>query len=147
MNEAAQIPLALDAPAERRCSTCGLMKPVSEFAFRSIVLGTRQSNCRGCHANLRRAHYEANRDGYIKREAARVKKKSLANRLKIIEYLLDHACVDCGERDPVLLDFDHRDPHTKRYTVGLMVSRSWSTVAKEIAKCDVRCVNCHLKRT
>ena len=45
------------------------------------------------------------------------------------------------------MDFDHRDGRTKRYTVGAMATRSWRTVAAEIAKCDVRCANCHVRRT
>src|SRR5213593_3956522 len=97
---AVQVRLCLGGPAEKRCSTCGRLKPIAEFAFRSVARGTRQSHCRDCHAKLRRRHYEANRDAYVKREAARVKKKSLDNRLRIIDYLLDHPCVDCGETDP-----------------------------------------------
>jgi hypothetical protein len=61
----------------------------------------------------------------------------------IKEYLFTHPCVDCWEDDPVVLEFDHRDPTAKKGLVGQM---SRSTVRAEIEKCDVRCANCHRRR-
>ncbi|HEY8824368.1 MAG TPA: hypothetical protein VIP07_05710, partial [Candidatus Limnocylindria bacterium] len=40
---------------------CNLLKPISDFAFRTKALGTRQSHCRSCHAAYRRSHYLRNR--------------------------------------------------------------------------------------
>jgi hypothetical protein len=55
-------------------------------------------------------------------------------------------CADCGERDPVVLEFDHRDG--KRGNVSTMTQwASLQTLRSEIEKCDVRCVNCHRRRT
>src|SRR5438309_12051087 len=57
--------------------------------------------------------------------------------------LATHPCVDCGGIDPVVLHFDHlRD---KRRDVSFMCSSgwAWSTILEEIAKCAVRCANCH----
>ena len=55
--------------------------------------------------------------------------------------------MDCGERDPRVLDFDHlRD---KSECVGALAA--WGAPAgrlmAEIAKCEVRCANCHRRVT
>ena len=64
-------------------------------------------------------------------------------------YKLEHPCVDCGEDDPRVLDFDHRDPKTKRKGVAYMVQAGYSLEAAkaEVAKCDIRCANCHRRRS
>lgn len=69
------------------------------------------------------------------------------NRRQLVEYLLEHPCVDCGEADPVVLDFDHmRD---KRCNVSLLThsTATWTRILEEISKCEVRCANCHRRRT
>ena len=55
--------------------------------------------------------------------------------------------MDCGLADPLLLEHDHIGE--KRQTVMTMVHNGFSraTIEKEIAQCEVRCVNCHRKRT
>lgn len=130
------------------CYMCGETKPEGDFAFADKAKGIRQSHCRVCHAAYRRAHYLANREDYITREIARMAGYRAENRVLLPAYLVSHPCVDCGEADPVVLDFDHRDPSLKRCEVGRLASRKpWADVLVEIAKCEVRCANCHRKRT
>src|SRR5688500_18928461 len=127
---------------------CGETKPEAEFAFADMAKGTRQRHCRRCQAAYRHAHYLANREDYIRREVARMAGYRDANRGLLLAYLLDHPCVDCDEADPIVLDFDHRDPSTKRNEVArLAATKSWPQVLAEIAKCDVRCANCHRRKT
>jgi hypothetical protein len=130
------------------CYMCGETKPEAEFAFADMAKGTRQRHCRKCQAAYRRAHYVANRHEYIRREVARIKRYRLENRPLMLAYLLEHPCVDCGETNPVMLDFDHRDPAQKRDHVGVIAAhKPWRLVLLEIEKCDVRCANCHQRRT
>jgi len=132
----------------RRCIWCDLLKPLSAFAFRSKALGTRQSHCRACHAAYRKSHYLRNRSEYIAREVDRTRRRRTENRRLLRAYLRSHPCVDCGERDIITLQLDHRDRATKRQDVALLViGKPWSVVAIEIEKCEVRCANCHRRRT
>jgi hypothetical protein len=56
-------------------------------------------------------------------------------------------CVDCGETDPIVLEFDH-EPGNKVDIISRMVQqRAWNATLAEIAKCSVRCANCHRRKT
>lgn len=61
------------------------------------------------------------------------------------EVKLASGCVDCGYAGhPAALDFDHVRGE-KRFSVATAVNeaRSRKSIEEEIAKCDVRCANCH----
>lgn len=132
----------------RRCCMCKIEKPETEFAFRSLATGKRQGHCRACHAAYRRKHYERTKSVYVGREIARMRRYKDDNRALLLAYLAEHPCIDCGERDLTVLDFDHRDPAVKRTeVVKLAAYRPWRQVLLEIAKCDVRCASCHRRRT
>ena len=63
----------------------------------------------------------------------------------IVEVKAQNPCV-CGEADPAALDFHHRDPANKDFTVSyLLKGRSISRIKAEIAKCICICSNCHRK--
>lgn len=77
------------------------------------------------------------------------KRHRIGVRKNLYAFLSTQACIDCGENDPIVLEFDHRDPKHKFKIVGKMLSGhySWLSVKKEIDKCDVRCANCHRRKT
>ena len=56
-------------------------------------------------------------------------------------------CVDRGEANPLLIDFDHL--WDKRADVSYMIHAgfSWKGIATEIDKCEIRCANCHARKT
>jgi len=70
------------------------------------------------------------------------------NTRKSVEYLSSHPCVDCGQSDPLVLDYDHITG-TKARDVSQMIQApvKWQKIAEEIKKCAVRCANCHRRRT
>jgi hypothetical protein len=57
-------------------------------------------------------------------------------------------CVDCGESDPCVLDFDLTRGE-KEGNISSMVGNgmNWQRIANEIAKCEIRCANCHRRKT
>lgn len=68
----------------------------------------------------------------------RAKKKSWLAEQK------NHPCSRCGGRFPAcVMDFHHRDPSTKLFSVGQNLHFSEARLVAEIAKCDLYCANCH----
>lgn len=67
----------------------------------------------------------------------------------VCEYLSNHPCVDCGEDDIVVLDFDHVRGKKTRGVSQMVQSAGYTLkrIAEEIEKCDIRCANCHRRRT
>lgn len=144
-----QEPLFSSSPdGLRSCSNCGQLKALAEFALRDMRGAKHGHYCRPCRRAYRRAHYERNRSDYLSRAALQVRRKREDVLLLLHAYLRSHPCVDCGEANIVVLEFDHRDSATKRMTIGAMIgSRAWPVILAEIQKCDVRCANCHRHRT
>jgi hypothetical protein len=62
----------------------------------------------------------------------------------VYEYLLTHPCVDCGEKDPVVLQFDH--VRGVKLSTITNIRGSFERLKAEMEKCEVRCANCHLRR-
>ena len=86
----------------------------------------------------------------IARAREHTKRKRVELRQWVREYLASNPCVDCGEADPLVLEFDHRDPASKMGNIADIICRAgWGKkrLQVEIEKCDVRCCNCHRKRT
>ena len=54
-------------------------------------------------------------------------------------------CVDCGEEDIRLLEFDHIDRSEKKFCVSQ--ARSLMQLQTEAEKCEMRCGICHRRRT
>src|ERR1035437_6516884 len=83
----------------------------------------------------------------------KVKDRQLAQReikrLIVCDYLSDNPCIDCGQSDIIVLDFDHRGDDHKVSGVVAMMNNGCSPgrMIGEIAKCDIRCANCHRKKT
>jgi hypothetical protein len=132
----------------RRCGRCNAWKPVAEFAWRRRERNQRHNMCRPCHSAYHREHYLANKQRYV--DQARVSKRRL--RLERTKYLFayfeTHPCADCGESDPMVLEFDHLDADANAFDIGAgLPYRSWSSVIEEIGKCEVVCANCHRRRT
>ncbi|MBU6500493.1 MAG: hypothetical protein KGI72_01535 [Patescibacteria group bacterium] len=77
------------------------------------------------------------------------KRHRLKVRAKLFSFLSTKKCIDCGEKDPIVLEFDHRDQKNKFKIVGKMLSGhySWESIEREINKCDIRCANCHRRKT
>lgn len=88
--------------------------------------------------------YKYRKDLYAAQKRHRIKVRA-----KLFAFLSEKACIDCGEKDPIVLDFDHRTPKNKFKPISKMLSGhySWDSLKKEIKKCEIRCANCHRRRS
>ena len=70
-------------------------------------------------------------------------------RRPILQTAKSRPCMDCGQSfPPVCMDFDHRNPADKSFTIADQYRQvPLSALLEEIAKCDVVCANCHRIRT
>jgi hypothetical protein len=127
----------------RTCSRCTKSKHEDEFSKKR---GGKQPYCKLCQSETQKVYYRANQKAQVARCNKRRDEQVKQNQQRVIQYLLKHPCVDCGETDIVVLQFDHVRGK-KRLEIGRMMTFSWPTIEKEIAKCEVRCANDHTRRT
>jgi hypothetical protein len=130
----------------KRCSKCKLWLSLDNFALDNSRKDKLNPYCRACIAGYGRARYARNGrppSSRVGQAAAYVR-----NSRYLWDYLLEHPCVDCGEADPMVLDFDHVRGE-KLMAVSRCATQGFSLtrLAAEIAKCDVRCANCHRRIT
>jgi hypothetical protein len=131
-----------------KCYRCGEVKAAEEFAWRRRRKNQRDSFCRPCRSAYGREHYLANKQRYIDQAAVSKRKIRLERTRYLIEFFATNPCVDCGETDPVVLEFDHLDVTAKSFDIGNALERhTWEKFAAEMRKCEVVCANCHRRRT
>jgi hypothetical protein len=100
---------------------------------------------------------------YLKAKSRHVKKwnnshpeyhrRKNAQKRKILQqwvrdYFAVHPCVDCGESDPIVLEFDHVRGSKVADICQLVQHRTaLAKIVIEVGKCEVRCANCHRRAT
>ena len=131
----------------KQCSTCRQIKNVEEFNWRWKSLGVRHVTCRDCRKNQVKKWYVDHKDKHLENVKTRKYKFRHEARQYIWNYLLSHPCLECGESDPVVLEFHHL--HGKDKAISELVGAGWSIrkIQAEIDKCIVLCANCHRRIT
>jgi len=130
----------------KRCSRCGETKALDDFAWRYISKGVHDSYCRPCRSAYKKEHYRKNKARYLGQASERRARIYQERTEWLLDYFILHPCVDCGETDPVVLEFDHSADKDFSISHGFL-DKSWEQIVAEIAKCEVVCVNCHRRRT
>ena len=152
-----------------RCADCGHSDPdVLEFdhvGFKRGDVGVLAGNgasiralraeiaecevvCVNCHrrrTSRREGSWRANPDDLI--GLALLTAHERRNVLYVRNILRASECVDCGDSDPAVLEFDHVGE--KAGNVGQMARTgcSFERLRAEVSRCEVRCANCHRRRT
>jgi hypothetical protein len=132
----------------KRCASCFELKQSAEFSWKHKHLGTLATYCKPCQREYCRSHYRKNRERHNQRRYANQAAYRERNRDLVTSYLLTHPCVDCGDKDPLMLDFDHvRGRKTDDISRMISIGMSLGQIKLEIEKCVVRCSNCHRRKT
>ena len=140
--------LEFDHVGAKSASIAGLLNRGASIDEVEAELASCDVVCANCHRQrtARRGGWRRLLDGTPDHVSGRQ-----ARRLRNIRYvyarLRNAACADCGESDSLLLEHDHVG--TKRAGVMKLAWNDYSIVAieAEIAQCEVRCCNCHRRRT
>ena len=139
-----EVPGADPGVLTKYCRRCGNVLNVENFNKNKAKKDGLNSFCRQCSKDYLKEHYKRNKRYYIDK-AEKHKKKTRLSRLDILK---DKACLHCGEADPDVLEFHHRNPTDKYKNVSTLFSKGWSRkVVEEMAKCDILCANCHRRLT
>ena len=117
----------------KTCIKCGEEKLLDgdhcTSNFRRMPRGHFRGTCRACEKTYRISQNNE-RKKYVR------------------DYFEEHPCIDCGEDDIRVLQFDHvRDKKLANVSAIVRKGRSIVNIQREIDKCEVRCANCHIKRT
>jgi protein-arginine kinase activator protein McsA len=131
----------------KTCTRCGETKALDQFAPVRRSEPKRHNWCRACFAQNNARYYREHRETQKARLLRNTAIRREQNQRQAIEYLSTHPCVDCGETDVVVLQFDHLGEKRSNVSALIAGGASSSRVAEEIAKCDVRCANCHRLKT
>jgi len=133
---------------EKKCDHCKKFKDEEEFNWKFKSLGVRHKTCRECMKPFRKNWYEG--DAH-ERHLQNVKERKDAARLTareyVYQYLSTHPCSECGESDPMVLEFHHRGEKARDVSYLTAAGYSVATIQAEIDKCDVLCANCHRRHT
>lgn len=129
-----------------RCARCQVLKPAEAFSLRRGNGDRRDTHCRPCRADYQHEHYVKQRERYVAEAGTRARAQAVERTDYLLDYFEDHPCRDCGETDPLVLEFDHQGD--KLFNIGRELRyRSWPAVLAEIEKCEVVCANCHRRRS
>lgn len=132
----------------KTCTKCKTIyeEPLSDsFNKKSGTADGYQYNCKNCIREFHVQHYLSRKDYYKDKAAKHNEVYKLRSLQFMIDFFKENPCVDCGETDPIILEFDHLE--NKSCAVSEMRCAPLEKIALEIAKCEVRCCNCHRKKT
>lgn len=129
------------------CYTCRELLPLDAFAP-SVARRRQGGFCKQCRAAYGRLYYHQNKEICNQRRLINQRRYRVRNHEGVNEYLSRNPCIDCGEADVRVLEFDHVRGK-KEGNIGDLVrdGLAWQRIVSEIAKCEVRCANCHRRKT
>ena len=146
----------------KRCSVCSFTKLYEHFNKNKASKDGYSSTCRECSQERDRKRlldpnkaqegreralkfYYKNKEKVLGRNTYR----QIVLKVRAIEEL-GGKCEICEEGHPATLQFHHRNPEEKEFSLSTKTLSAtklfpWEIILKEIQKCQLLCANCHAK--
>jgi hypothetical protein len=135
-------------PRLKVCTICKDPKDIEDFNKKKRSPDGRQPHCRECNRKASKRYYADNKEHHKNIVYKRKTDQREETQKFVLNYLKEHPCVDCEEKDPVVLDFDHvRGKKFRGICQMVRHGNSLDLIKLEIEKCEVRCANCHRRKT
>ena len=96
---------------------------------------------------MQRERYQDKRENDLKNIYGKRNERKKTIRQFLGDWYKEHPCVDCGESDLTVLEFDHL--LEKNFGMNRAISNtiSMERIVNELEQGEVRCANCHRKIT
>lgn len=127
----------------KECSSCNQTLDEMCFSKNRARKDGLADHCKPCQKAYQDKWYAANKDKQIAKVNINKQLHTERNHKFVLDYLRIHPCVDCGESNPIFLDFDHIENKDDSISVLIQMPSSVERIRQEITKCEVRCVKCH----
>jgi hypothetical protein len=101
--------------------------------------------CIGCRNHAAELRWQELRPDLARRQELIDEIELDQRRIELILMLGGH-CVECGEGEPLFLEFDHINPEDKLFSIGSGAG-NWERVLAEVKKCQLLCLLCHKVKT
>lgn len=137
----------IDPYREQQCSRCKEYRSNTYFYKNRSMSSGLQNECRLCRKIIKKEARDKNT-----RHAREIKRLENLREHKrktkdFLEFRKAFKCADCGNNNPVVIQFHHLDPNTKDSTVSsLFRKKDKSKFYAELEKCIPLCCNCHTIR-
>ena len=131
----------------KRCYECGHDKPLDQFPLNKTRADGHGSMCKACKKIYNASYYMDTKERHNPTRAIRRRRVKAEAQDYVYAYLRSHPCVDCGESDIVVLDFDHQGGKVIEINDMIQAGMRLDLIQAEIEKCEVVCSNDHRRRT
>lgn len=131
----------------KKCSICKEEKLLLLFNKNKTRKDGLSNVCRYCSREKSKVYYKNNGRKHKEVVAKRNKEIRLDIMTKVYDFLSKNPCINCGEDDITVLEFDHLRDKVKCVSDMMKRRNSWTVIQAEIEKCQILCANCHRRKT
>lgn len=129
----------------KKCSRCKDNKNLSEFRTSKSSKDGYQKCCIVCDKEYQKEWYKKNKAKVIPKSKIRNIQQAKKIQDIILGRLEGNSCAICGEKDILVLEFDHLE--NKKFDLGKAFYKNEKEVENELNKCQILCSNCHKRKT